>query len=53
MDALSASMLCLGTGLAMSFVLPGSLMMGLAYLGFVLLAWELTRSRAAVVASYL
>ena len=53
MDALSASMLCLGTDLALSFVLPGSLMMGLVYLGFILLSWELTRSRAAVVVSYL
>ncbi len=53
MDALSASMISLGTGLAASFVIPGSLMMGLVFLGFVLLAWELTHSRAAVVVSYL
>ena len=53
MDALSASMLCLGTGLQAAFVVPGSLMMGLVYLGFILLAWELTHSRAAVVLSYL
>lgn len=53
MDALSASMLCLGTGLQAAFVIPGSLMMGLVYLGFILLAWELTHSRAAVVVSYL
>ena len=33
MDALSASMLCLGTGLQAAFVVPGSLMMGLVYLG--------------------
>ena len=32
MDALSASMLCLGTGLQAAFVVPGSLMMGLVYL---------------------
>ena len=36
-----------------SFVIPGSLMMGLVYLGFILLAWELTHSRAAVVVAYL
>ena len=53
MDALSASMMTLGTGLAASFVIPGSLMMGLVFLGFVILAWELTHSRAAVVVSYL
>ena len=53
MDALSASMLCLGTGLQAAFVIPGSLMMGLVYLGFILLAWELTHSRAAVVIAYL
>lgn len=53
MDALSASMIALGTDLAASFVIPGSLMMGLVYLGFVLFAWELTRSRAVVVVAYL
>ena len=53
MDALSASMISLRTGLAASFVIPGSLMMGLVFLGFVILAWELTHSRAAVVVSYL
>ena len=53
MDALSASMLCLGTGLQAAFVIPGSLMMGLVYLGFILLAWELTHSRAAVVVACL
>ena len=53
MDALSASMLCLGTGLQAAFIVPGSLMMGLVYLGFILLAWELTHSRAAVVVAYL
>ena len=52
MDALSASMISLGTGLAASFVIPGSLMMGLVFLGFVILAWELTHSRAAVVDVY-
>lgn len=53
MDALSASMIALGTNLAASFVIPGSLMMGLVFLGFVIFAWELTHSRAAVVVSYL
>ena len=53
MDALSVSMICLGTDLALSFILPGSLMMGLVYLGFVLLSWEWTRSRGAVVVAYL
>ena len=53
MDALSASMIALGTDLAASFVIPGSLMMGLVYLGFVLFAWELTRSRGVVVVAYL
>ena len=53
MDALSASMIALGTDLAAAFILPGSLMMGLVYLGFVVFAWEMTRSRAAVVVSFL
>jgi len=53
MDALSASMLSLGSTLQAAFVAPGSLMMGLVYLGFVLLSWELTRSKAAVVVSFL
>ncbi len=53
MDALSASMLCVGSSLQLAFVLPGTLMMGLVFLGFVILSWELTRSRAAVVLSFL
>ncbi len=52
-DALSASMLVAGCDLALSMTIPGSLMMGLVYLGFVLLAWEMTRRPLAVVLSFL
>lgn len=51
-DALSASMMALGTDIATAFIVPGTLMMTLIFLGFVLLAWEMTHSRAAVTISY-
>lgn len=53
MDALSSTMLLLGTPLSWSFVVPGALMMGLVYWGFVLLAWELTHKKMAVAISFL
>ncbi|MEA4898544.1 hypothetical protein ACH6CV_02260 [Bacillota bacterium Meth-B3] len=52
-DALSASMLTLGTPLAWSFIVPGALAMGLVFWGFVLFAWELTRDAQAVAIAYL
>ena len=51
-DSLSTSMLLFGTGLAQSLAIPGTLMMALVYLGFVIFAWELTRKPAAVVLAY-
>jgi len=51
-DSMVTSMLLFGSDLAFSFVLTGSLMMALVYLGFILFAWELTRSRAATVLSF-
>ncbi|MEG1516055.1 MAG: hypothetical protein RSD95_14300 [Clostridia bacterium] len=52
-DALSASMLVLGTPLALSFILPSTLGMGLVFWGFVMFAWEITRDARAVVIAYL
>lgn len=51
-DSLSTSMLLFGTGLAQSLAIPGTLMMALVYLGFVIFAWELTRKPAAAVLAY-
>ncbi|MCR4622256.1 MAG: hypothetical protein K5663_09275 [Clostridiales bacterium] len=48
-DALSASMLLFGTPLNLSFVLPGTLMTVLVYLGFFLFSYEITRSKASSV----
>ena len=48
-DSMVTSMLLFGSGLRFSFVLTGTLMMALVYLGFVIFAWELTHRRAAVV----
>ncbi|MCR4577580.1 MAG: hypothetical protein K5784_06705 [Clostridiales bacterium] len=46
-DALSASMLIFGTPLSIAFVVPGTLMTVLVYMGFFLFAYEITRSKAA------
>ena len=51
-DSMVTSMLLCGGGLAASFALTGTLMMALVYLGFVLLCWELTRSRAATAVAF-
>ena len=48
-DSLVTTMLLFGSGLSDAFAVTGTLMLGLVYLGFVLFAWELTRSRAATV----
>ena len=48
-DSMVTSMLLFGTDLAFSFVLTGTLMMVLVYLGFLLFAWELTHKKSAVV----
>ncbi|NLG24921.1 MAG: hypothetical protein GX558_06170, partial [Clostridiales bacterium] len=51
-DALSSSMLLLGTPLRWAFIVPGVWMCGLVYAGFVMLAWRLTRGRAATVLAF-
>ena len=52
-DSMVTSMLLLGSGLRGSFAITGALMMALVYLGFLIFAWEVTRSRAATVAAFL
>ena len=52
-DALSASMLIFGTPLSIAFVVPGTLMTVLVYLGFFLFAYEVTRSKAASILALL
>ena len=52
-DSMVTSMLLFGGGLAESFVVTGTLMMVLVYLGFVIFAWQLTKRPAAVVLSFL
>lgn len=51
-DSMVTSMLLCGGDLTAGFVVSGTLMMALVYLGFVIFAWELTRSRAAVILAY-
>ena len=48
-DGMVTAMLLFGSGLTGSFVVTGTLMMALVYLGFVILCWDLTRSRAATM----
>ncbi len=48
-DSMVTTMLLFGSGLSASFVVTGTLMMTLVYLGFVIFCWELTHSRAATV----
>lgn len=53
-DAMSTSMLLLGTPLRLSIILPGALMSLLVYAGFLLLAREMTKSaRVALLAAAL
>lgn len=51
-DSMVTSMLLCGGDLTASFVLTGTLMMALVYLGFVILAWELTRRKSAVALAF-
>ncbi len=48
-DSMVTTMLLFGSGLSGAFIATGTLMMALVFTGFVLFAWELTRSRAATV----
>lgn len=52
-DTMVTTMLLGGSGLALSFVLTGTLMAMLVYVGFVIFAWELTKKPAAVVLAFL
>lgn len=51
-DALSASMMMLGTPVRWAFLLPSILMTGLVYLGFILLAWEMVGDKRAVALAF-
>jgi len=52
-DAIVSTMLLFGAPLEWSFIITGTLMMGLVYWGFLQLAWELTRNRRAVAIAFL
>lgn len=52
-DSMVTSMLLFGADLAQSYVVTGTLMMALVYLGYVVLAWELTRRPLAVVLAFI
>ena len=52
-DSMVTSMLLLGGDLTASFVITGTLMMVLVFTGFIIFAWELTRSRAATAIAFL
>lgn len=51
-DSMATSMLLCGSTLRLAFTLTGTLMMLLVYLGFVILCWDLTRSRAATIVAF-
>lgn len=51
-DALSSTMILFGTPVALSFTLPGTVMIFLIYLGFVIFSWELTRSKSATALAF-
>lgn len=51
-DSMVTSMLLFGGDLSTCFVLTGTLMMILTYLGFILFAWELTHKKSAVVLAF-
>lgn len=51
-DALAASMLTFGSSLRAAFVVSGTLMLALVFVGYAIFAWELTHSRMAVALAY-
>ncbi len=51
-DAASASLYMMGMSLRWAFIVPGTLMCALVFWGFLMLAWELTKSVRAVILSY-
>lgn len=52
-DSMVTSMLLFGSELSTSFIVTGTLMMLLVYVGFVIFAWELTRKRSAVILAFI
>lgn len=48
-DSMVTTMLLFGSDLTHAFVITGTLMMALVFLGFLIFCWELTRSPAATV----
>ncbi len=52
-DAMVTTMLLFGAPLAWSFIATGTLMMGLVFWGFLLLAWELSGNRRATAIAFL
>ena len=51
-DSMVTSMLLFSSDLAFSFVLTGTLMMLLVYLGFIIFAWELTHKKSVVALAF-
>ena len=52
-DALSASLLCLGTELDLAFIVPSTIMMGLVFWSFLLLAWRFTGRKVSCALAFL
>ena len=51
-DSMVTTMLLFGSDLTFSYVLTGTLMMALVYIGFVIFAWEITKSKCAVILAF-
>ncbi len=51
-DSMVTTMLLFGANLTFSYVLTGTLMMALVYIGFVIFAWEITKNKYAVVLAF-
>ena len=52
-DSMATTLLLFGTDLALAFVVTGTLMLLLVFTGFVILAWTITRSKAATIVATL
>ncbi len=52
-DSMVTTMLLFGADLASSFVLTGTLMMALVYVGFIIFAWEITKNIFAVILAFI
>ena len=51
-DALSATMILFGTPVSLSFAVPGTVMIFLIDLGFVIFSWELTHRKSATALAF-